>query len=318
MSVATKDLPERVCVLDLETSRLVKGDLVKTPLAFVGIMVYELRDGSYLQGSHQCFFPDELSKLEIFLRGFRGLMLGHNILNFDYEILRSSISFEGVEAKTVDTLGFLYEKRATEPVFGGGTESTLKGLSLDNLAQRNLDQSKGMGGRSVPKLWREGRREEVIDYNKKDLILTFSLWQWMVERRTVVLGEREEFGLFVPATEGDHVYEPWRIEIFPDDLPRLTGQAPLYNTRLVWITDGPLLEEPPPDSEDEPNYWYRNAPARHYLREDVLMISDQRMDLFGECYEAGPYPADWFTLLVMHEGPAFPARNEEPIDLDEL
>lgn len=319
MSMTQNDLPEKVCVLDLETSQLVRGEPKKTPLAFVGTMVYELRDGRYHQGPHRCFLPDELGELEELLRDFEGLVLGHNILNFDYEVLKPYIPLRGIVEKTVDTLGFLYEKRSTEPMFARGTKSSLKGLSLDNLTQRNLGRGKkGISGRSVPKLWREGRRDEVIAYNKEDLVLTFSLWQWMVEDRTVVLGERDEFNSYGWATEGDRVYEPWRVEIFPEDLPRLTGQRPLFNTRVVRITGGPLLEEPPPDAEDEPNYWYRGALARHYLREDELMISDPRMGFFGEYYEAGPYPADWFTFSVWREGPDFPARDEEPIDLSEL
>ncbi len=312
------ELPEKICVLDLETSKLIRGELGKLPLAFVGVMIYELHESSYNRGLHRCFLPDELDKLEQLLEDFSGMVLSHNILNFDYEVLKHHISLERVVKNTVDTLAFLYEKRSTEPMFSGGTESSLNGLSLDNLAQRNLGRGKGMSGRSVPKLWREGHREEVIAYNKEDLILTFSLWQWMVEGRTVVLGEYDEFNPYGRATEGDRMYEPWRIEIFPEDLPRLTGQSPLYNTREVMITGGPPLHEPPPDAEDEPNYWYRGAFARHYLREDKLMISDPRIHEFGGYFEAGPYPASWFTFNVLREGPAFPARDEEPIDLSEI
>ncbi len=314
-------LPGKVCVLDLETSKLVKGEPEATPLAFVGTMVYELHDGRYRPGPHRCFLPDELGRLEELLRDFGGVVLGHNVLNFDYEVLKTHISLEGVPEKTVDTLGFLYEKRSTEPLEFGGTDGSLQGLSLDNLAQRNLGRGKTISGKSIPKMWREGRREEVIAYNEEDLILTFSLWLYMVEGRTVVLGEREDFNPYGGGTVGDRVYEPWRIEIFPEDLPRLTGRAPLYNTREVMITGGPPLDEPPPDASDEPNYWYRGALARHYLREDELMISDPRMGFFGEYFEAGPYPADLFTLRVMREGPAFPARGapgDEAISIDEL
>lgn len=304
--------------MDLETSKLVRGEPKNTPLAFVGTVIYDLRDGRYHPGRHRCFFPDELRELEDLLKDFRGIVLGHNILNFDYEVLKPRISLRGVPEKTVDTLAFLYEKRATEPMFAGGTEESLEGLSLDNLAQRNLGRGKkeGMSGRSVPKLWREGRRDEVIAYNKEDLILTFSLWRHMVEGRTVVVREPGENERYRRAIEGDRVFEPWRVEIFPEDLPRLTGQAPLYNTRVVMIVDGPPLEEPPPEAEDEPNYWYRGALARHYLRENEVMISDPRMGLFGEYFQAGPYPADLFTLKTWSEGPDFPSR-EPPLDLDE-
>lgn len=312
------DLPERVCVLDLETSQLVRGEPSKTPLALVGTMVYGLHDGRYRQGPYRCFLPDKLGEIEELLQDFEGLVLGHNILNFDYEVLKAHISLKGVPEKTVDTLGFLYEKRSTEPLEFGGTDDSLQGFSLDNLAQRNLGRGKIISGKSIPKMWREGRREEVIAYNKEDLILTFSLWQHMVEGRTVIVRERDEFDSYRKATVGDRTYEAWRVEIFEEDLPRLTGRAPFYNTREVRITGGPPLYEPPPDASNEPNYWYRGASARHYLREDELMISDPRIYEFGGHCEAGPYPADLFNFVVMHEGPIFPARDEEPIDLSEL
>ena len=114
--------PGKVCILDLETSKLVKGEPEATPLAFVGTMVYELHDGRYRPGPHRCFLTDELGRLEELLRDFEGMVLGHNILNFDYEVLKPHISLEGVPEKTVDTLGFLYDKRSTEPLeFGGPT-----------------------------------------------------------------------------------------------------------------------------------------------------------------------------------------------------
>jgi len=318
--VCLEDLPQQVCVLDLETERLITGEPGKTPLAFVGTMIYELRHGRYHPGPHRCFLPEDLGQLESLLRNLKGLVLGHNILNFDYEVLQSRISLEGVLEKTVDTLGFLYEKRTTEPLWSPMRGESLEGLSLDNLAQRNLNRGKSLSGKSIPKMWREGRRLEVIAYNREDLVLTFSLWWHMVEGRAVVIKERDESDRYQRAIEGDRVYEPWRIEVFPEDLPRLIGQAPLYNTREVYIIGGPLLEEPPPEAEDTPNYWYRGALARHYLREGELMISDPRMGFFGEYFEAGPYPAEWFTTTTWHEGPHFPARREpgeELLDIDD-
>lgn len=312
-------LPKQVCVLDLETEKLVAGDLGKMPLAFVGTMTYELRDGRYCPSPHQLFLPDELEGLESLLRDLEGLMLGHNILNFDYEVLKPRMSFQGMAEKTVDTLGFLYEKRITEPLWSPMSSDSLEGLSLDNLAQKNLGRGKVISGRSIPKMWREGRKEEVIAYNKEDLILTFSLWHYMVEGQMVVIREQDEADHYQRATEGDRVYEPWRVEIFPEDVPRLTGQAPLYNTREVRITGGPPLDEPPPEATfGEPSRWYLDAFARHYLREDELMISDPRMGFSGGYFEAGPYPANWFTLRVEHEGPRFPLRPLTKKDLEDM
>src|SRR3712207_1073344 len=62
--------PGKVCVLDLETSKLVRGEPQATPLAFVGTMVYELHDVRYRPGPHRYFLPDELGRLEELLRDF--------------------------------------------------------------------------------------------------------------------------------------------------------------------------------------------------------------------------------------------------------
>jgi hypothetical protein len=317
-AMASYYLPKRVCVVDLETSKLIRRSETP-PLAFVGTMIYDLRCGSYHPGPHRCFFPDDLGELEQLLKDFEGIVLGHNILRFDYDaVLRSHISLDRAVEKTVDTLAFLYEKRSTEPPFSGGTSSSLEGLSLDYLAQKNLGRSKAISGRSIPKLWREGHREEVIAYNKEDLALTFSLWWWMVEGRTVFIREQEKHDPQI--IDGDRIYRPGEVEIFKEDRPRLTGEKPLFNTRIVQIFGGPALEEPPPEASMERSHWYLHACARHYLYEDVLMISDPRMnDLSCEYFEAGPYPASWFTFRVEREGPDFPARDSgETIDISEL
>ncbi len=67
----------------------------------------------------------------------------------------------------------------------------------------------------------------------------------MVEGQTVVLRKRDEFDEERATKVGDRVYEPWRVEIFPEDLPRLIVRVPLYNTREVRITDGPRLTGSP-------------------------------------------------------------------------
>lgn len=313
-------LPHKLCVLDLETEKLVTGEPGKMPLAFVGIMVYTLRAGRYRAGPHRCYFPEDLGELEAFLEDFEGVVLGHNILYFDYdEVLKYHISLEGLVERTVDTLAFLHEKRVTRydpscwpDVFldlGLEPWEALRGLSLDNLSQRNLGRAKAISGRSIPKLWRQGRREEVIAYNKVDLALTFSLWWWMIKGRTVHVGESKEavFGT---------VKDPGQIEISEEDQPRLTGEKPLFNSSWVIVTDGPELDPPPPDAFEEPvDYrWYRFA--RHYRCEDVLVF-EHPIEGFG-LFAQSPYPTNPFTFSVLNEGPPFPLRLPKEFDLEDL
>jgi hypothetical protein len=125
-------LPKRICILDIETEETKFKSPEKSKLAFVGIKVFTLHNGRYYPHKHEyylpkqislcfntenanvsvhkhkCYPPNQISVLERFLKEFSGIIIGHNILQFDYRVLRSLISLEGVVEKTVDTLAFLY------------------------------------------------------------------------------------------------------------------------------------------------------------------------------------------------------------------
>jgi hypothetical protein len=107
------------------------------------------------------------------------------------------------------------------------------------------------------------------------------------------------------------VYEPWRIEISPEDLPRLTGRSPLYNTRVVTITGGLVLEKF--YDPDDPVYGGLRWGSRHYLRQNVLLVRDA----FGSYFWPVPLPADEFTFTVEREGPDFPYCSA-PINIDDI
>jgi hypothetical protein len=321
-------LPERVCVLDLETARLIDGEPAETPLAFVGTMVCELRAGSgdYAPGPHRVYLPGDLPGLFTRLEAFEGIVLGHNVLNFDYEVLFPEAPPVGgppwLVGKTVDTLAFLYERRVAGPELCPPDEpyppvvvgaEALSGLSLDNLARRNLGTGgKAVSGRSIPKMWREGRREEVIAYNRRDLELTFGLWRHMVSGHPVEISDPGP----EPRRGGSRL--PTSLALRETDLARLAGRAPLFETRTVRVFDGPRFEplgapsDALEDIEDEERRlgrpWYRGCSARHYPAEDRLLI-EPPLDLGMEgFFVPAPFPASRFELRWGQPGPPFPAR----------
>jgi hypothetical protein len=53
-----------------------------------------------------------------------GPIIGHNLFNFDYQVLRRHLNLEQVLEKSADTLHFLYEQD------GGGEEGVLYGLDM--------------------------------------------------------------------------------------------------------------------------------------------------------------------------------------------
>jgi len=50
-------------------------------------------------------------------------------------------------------------------------------ISLENLAVCNLGEGKSMRAVEAPKLWRQGRWPEVVEYCKRDVELTYRLWE---------------------------------------------------------------------------------------------------------------------------------------------
>ena len=104
------------------------------------------------------------------------MIVGHNILGFDYRVLNTVISIENeILSKTIDTLLIL---KSINP-------AGFKGLSLNMLGIRNLNYGKLKTEKSIPKLWREGKEKDVIRYNEEDCNLTFRLWLFLVENSRI-------------------------------------------------------------------------------------------------------------------------------------
>jgi predicted nucleic-acid-binding Zn-ribbon protein len=205
----TAELPKKICILDIETEKTNFRTPENSKLALAGIKIYTLHGKRYRSHKHRCFLPTQIKKLEKFLKDFSGIIIGHNILQFDYRVLRQLISLHGVVEKSVDTLAFLYNKRGRK--FGG--------LSLAKLAQANLGKNKFLAGKSIPELWRQGKHREVINYNENDCVLTQELWWQLISKRLVHIQYYDKY-------EQQEVDKTLRIST--GDIPLLTGAKPLF------------------------------------------------------------------------------------------
>ena len=222
----TISLPEKICILDLETEKTSFKRPEKSKLAFVGTLVYTLHNGRYYPGKHIFFLPNQIRELEIFLKNFPGLIIGHNILQFDYRVLRPLLCLDGVVEKTVDTLAFLHRKKGGK--FGG--------ISLGDLSKVNLHKTKTISGKSISEFWRQGKQQEVIDYNKNDCLLTKAIWWQLVNKQSIRIAD-------------DNKYEKRPIDevfnISNEELLSLIGIPPLFNFQ-TWeqkiAGDGEILE----------------------------------------------------------------------------
>lgn len=204
----TSRLPNKICILDIETAETRFSQPETSKLAFVGLKVYTSHRGRYYAGKHRTYSPNQLAELETFLRNFPGLIIGHNVFQFDYRVLRPHISLKGIIEKTVDTLALLYDLNGCH----------LGGLALGDLSRINLGRSKSVDGPSISKLWNHGHQQLVIDYNENDCKLTMALWQHLIEHRAIQIDYRRALS---------------RLSLSHQDLGKWLGR-PSYLTFEKW------------------------------------------------------------------------------------
>lgn len=224
--------PAVVCTLDLETSGkdALKPD--RADLAVVGLKIYTW-DGqrqSYLPGPYEHYAPTEFLALQQRLDELPGPIIGHNLFNFDYLVLRRHLNLEHIVEKSVDTLHFLYEQD------GGGEQGFLYGL--DKLAKENFGEGKTIKASTIPKLLKEGKLAEVLAYNERDCDLTFRVWWKMVSERHISAGKaRDDEGELFEVT---YDLEDKDISVLTCARPRFTYAAWLEQfERDGWIVMPP-------------------------------------------------------------------------------
>lgn len=154
---------ENIIYLDTETQYLMtefKGgwknldNFKKIKIAELGI----LRDNvhTFFNEENINLLRDELSDAE--------LIVGHNIIQFDYEVLKHYIPREEmfrIIIKSFDTM-LEFDKLTGD----GGW------VSLDDIARRNFGMNKTEDSIKIPQMWREGKHEEVKNYLLNDLKMT--------------------------------------------------------------------------------------------------------------------------------------------------
>lgn len=177
------------------------------------MLVYKRAGSSWRQASYRWFSASQLSELVTFLHRFPGIVIGHNVLNFDYRVLRPHVSLEGIVEKTVDLLLAL---RSIDPTRNAR-------LTLASLARINLRRRKLGKGRSMPLLWRAGERRRVLAHNKRDCELTAELWMHLLRRREVCT-----FAILGVLDKVSHI-------LTPDALALLAGRTPQL-THTEWLS----------------------------------------------------------------------------------
>lgn len=145
--IAFFDLETKYLYQELETK-----DPTKLKLAVAGI----------LSNKEHLFF-EEGQVQELFKTlNQADLIVGHNLLRFDYLVLQPYFKqniIKTLQNKTFDTMLEL-------------DKLTSCWTSLDDLCKRNLGITKTVDTLKIPKMWREGKHQEVKDYLLNDLKMT--------------------------------------------------------------------------------------------------------------------------------------------------
>ena len=103
-----------------------------------------------------------------------GKILGHNIINFDFPVLKQSLDCWAVGDIMQKSDNVLDTKRMFKKAsLSHGNIET----SLQSLVNYTLGKSKSMKSVDAPKAWAEGKYTEVSDYCVKDAQLTYDIYQ---------------------------------------------------------------------------------------------------------------------------------------------
>lgn len=210
--------PQRILSIDIETeiTRLRKPE--ESLVAVIGIVPYFLdKNGHYRRGSYKHFLRDQIQDFHAFLVNFDGLILGQNLFDFDYRVLRPHMSFEGIIEKTFDLYFFLDS-------IDSGKRSR---LSLEVLAYLNLKKRKLSLQKDISALWRMGGTRQVLRRNERDCDLVAELWLKLIKERSLKSKLRSPSILGSPRTRT-------RLHIEDVHIPIVHGYTPLI-THTEWI-----------------------------------------------------------------------------------
>lgn len=132
------------------------------------------------------FTQEQTSELGEYLGKF-SLVVGFNLIKFDYRVLKgqSSYNFQGLP--TLDILVEV-EKRLGHR------------LSLDHLACHTLGAGKSASGLLALKWWKEGKMDKIIEYCKRDVALTRDLYHFGLDSGYLVYQNKSGRKVRVPVS----------------------------------------------------------------------------------------------------------------------
>lgn len=166
---------QKVVVFDLETQRSFAEVGGRSQFHKLGVSIgvaYRYDLDEYLVVTEE-----EIAKL-IDLLAEADLVVGYNIIGFDYEVLRAYTDRDLQALPTFDLMFDLEERLGFRP-------------KLDSVASATLGVGKSADGLQALEWWRNGEVEKIADYCREDVRVTRDLYDFGKRNRWVKV---ERFG----------------------------------------------------------------------------------------------------------------------------
>jgi len=160
-----------ILVFDLETQRSFQDVGGRTKMRALGMSVGIVY--SFLEDRFITFYEQEAGKLVDLLLGAE-LVIGYNLLGFDYEVLKGYGDVPLEKAPTLDLMLDLQQRLGFRP-------------KLDSVVQATLGASKSADGLQALAWWREGRVDLIEKYCIEDVRLTRDLYLFGKRNRHVLV-----------------------------------------------------------------------------------------------------------------------------------
>lgn len=155
-------MTQDVVVLDLETqyaaSEVGGWSNIRDMRLSVGVTYHAAED------AYRVYTEEDAKQLVLALRE-ADRVVGYNIIRFDYEVLRAYTDDPLTNLPTVDMLHDLHQALGWR-------------LKLDDVAAATLGEGKSADGLQAIRWFRQGEVQKVIDYCRRDVEVTWRVYQF--------------------------------------------------------------------------------------------------------------------------------------------
>jgi DEAD/DEAH box helicase domain-containing protein len=166
--------PRRIVCFDLETQKTFDEVGGRHNLSKLGLAVAVTYDTSTSQ--FRSYTEDQAAELVQNLAQ-ADLVVGFNVLSFDYPVLQPYTDFPLDTLPTVDLLRDVHQQLGFR-------------LPLQALAEATLGTGKSADGLQSVQWFREGQVDKVIEYCQRDVELTMQLYQFGCQRGHLLYWDR--------------------------------------------------------------------------------------------------------------------------------